>query len=165
MSFNKYFLLALSSNREESVLNTCASNSSQKQFYLTERNTPRGLETSLMFSSFRLWDPGVKKEFWTSNVKAAKVDTAMELRNEVERDFAEISAEYAAKEATYADKIDLINWRLARKAQSLEQNVMARRVLAYLNAHADPELESDVGDEIPDSTEVLTDLGSGVESD
>jgi len=107
----------------------------------------------------------VMKEFWTSNVKAAKVNTAMELRNEIERDFAEISAEYAAKEASYADKIDLINWRLARKAQSLEQNVMARRILAYLNSHADPELESDVGDEIPDSTEVLTDLGSGVESD
>lgn len=73
MSFNKYFLLALSSNREESVLNTCASNSSQKQFYLTERNTPRGLETC---SCFRVFDCGTR--VWELSGRTVRVRIVIE---------------------------------------------------------------------------------------
>ena len=59
--------------REESVLNTCASNSSQKQFYLTERNTPRGLETC---SCFRVFDCGTR--VWELSGRTVRVRIVIE---------------------------------------------------------------------------------------
>ena len=87
------------------------------------------------------------KEYWTSNVKGAKVDEAMRMRDDIEKDFAEIRDEFMTKQAIYADKIDLVNWRIARKAKTSEPNMMAHRVLSYIHDHCDSDLGSDAEEE------------------
>ena len=83
------------------------------------------------------------KQYWSENIKCANTDEAMRIRDDIERDFAKIRDDFAAQQRIYDDKIDLVNWRLARKANTFEPNMMAHRVLTYIHDHCDTDLGSD----------------------
>ena len=86
------------------------------------------------------------------------------MRDDIERDFAKIRDDFVAQESIYADKVDLLNWRLARKANNFEPNMMAHRVLTYIHDHCDEDLGSGAEEEPKDkSNEELSDLGSDKE--
>ena len=102
-------------------------------------------------------------DFFLANVKQEKnIEKIMKSRADIESEFEKTRAEYLAKEAIFNDKTDLLNWRLAKKAKTSTQNKLATRVFEYLKEHCDPMLESD---EIPQSTDVYSDLASDSEND
>ena len=84
------------------------------------------------------------------------------MRDDIESDFAKIRDDFIAQESIYADKVDLLNWRLARKANTFEPNMMAHRVLTHIHDHCDSDLGSGAEEEQPKdkSDEERSDLGS-----
>ena len=105
------------------------------------------------------------KQYWSENVKCANIDEATKMRDDIERDFAKIRDDFVAQESIYVDKVDLLNWRLARKANTYDPNIMAHRVLTYIHDHCDEDLGSGAEEEEPKekSDEDLSYLGSDKE--
>jgi len=102
------------------------------------------------------------KQYWSENVKCADIDEATKMRDDIESNFAKIRDDFIAQESIYADKVDLLNWRIARKANTFEPNMMAYRVLTHIYDHCDEDLGSGAEEEQPKekSDEELGGLGS-----